>query len=60
MGTWEVGIPLLLLNKLKSQDQDTLIEQSGSLMGEVNCITNNHLPSASVYAEIGDGKQVIY
>ena len=36
------------------QDQDTLIEQSHT---RVNCIINNHLPPASVFALLGDGKQ---
>jgi len=39
-----------------SKDQDILIEQSDTQIEKVNCTTNN----ASVFALLGDGKQVIY
>jgi len=59
-----VGVPSLLLNRLHSlapQVRDTLIEQSKSHIerSTIQLIINNHLPPASVCAELGDGKQVI-
>ena len=51
-------VPSTLLNRLHLKDCDTLIEQSRSENKKVICITNNnHLPPASVCAELGDGKQ---